>query len=167
MSDEPAQAAPKLTTPIAANNGTEVVVSGALLIIRNPNFQQDTMVAVLTHAQAAEVIKSLVAAHDLSEFASLPSERDVVCSGCHHDKALCIAGICRYIWFDEYNHRNICGHKCSEAGSERDAGPTHLVVTDDAPNGWRVEAWYATEDEADTAANRLKPDGRGEVNDKL
>jgi len=61
----PVESQPKLTTPIAANNGTEVVVSGSLLIIRKPNFQQEAMVAVLTHAQAADIVKSLVAAHDL------------------------------------------------------------------------------------------------------
>jgi hypothetical protein len=36
-----------------------------------------------------------------------------ICPDCHHDRALCIAGICRYIWLNEYNQRHICGHKCA------------------------------------------------------
>lgn len=61
--------APKLTVPIAASNGTEVVVSGSVLIIRKPNFQQDAMVAVLTHDQAADIVKSLVSAHNIADAA--------------------------------------------------------------------------------------------------
>jgi len=37
--------------------------------------------------------------------------------------------------------------------------PTYLVVgdnSDNKPHGWRVEAWYDSEDEADAAANLLK-----------
>lgn len=37
------------------------------------------------------------------------------CPECYHDKALCIDGICRYVWVNEYNQRSICGHRCAEA----------------------------------------------------
>jgi hypothetical protein len=75
---EPRQAdEPTLTMPIPANNGVEVVVSGSLLVIRKPNFQQDAMVAVLTHDQAADVVKSLVAAHNLrADLAATPNQSD-------------------------------------------------------------------------------------------
>lgn len=46
----------------------------------------------------------------------------------------------------------------------RATAPSHLIVADDMPNGWKVEAWYANEHEADAAANALKvPRATGET----
>lgn len=48
---------------VCASNGVDVVVSGSLLVIRSPHFQQDAKAAVLTHPQAHAIIRALVAVH--------------------------------------------------------------------------------------------------------
>lgn len=48
---------------VRASNDVDVVVSGSLLVIRTPHFQQDAKMAVLTHPQAHAIIRALIAVH--------------------------------------------------------------------------------------------------------
>lgn len=42
-----------------------------------------------------------------------PQLEAALCAECHHDRTLYIDGLCRFIWLNEYNQRNICGHRCT------------------------------------------------------
>lgn len=52
---------------VAANNGTDVTVSGCLLVIEPQGFPKEASVAVLTHDQARQIVRALIAAHDLND----------------------------------------------------------------------------------------------------
>lgn len=67
------------------------------------------------HPKCVECKESQWHKFECSRNGSSFANANVLESDCHcgHDTALCIDGICRYIWLNEYNQRNICGHRCT------------------------------------------------------